>query len=1002
MAELNPPLGTPTPEIFLDNVKRADRLVNGPAATVPDRAGDPLDSWRQIMAMVAAAIVEAQNSITAIGLPFATLAEAQAAADDGKIPVGAVAWVRSTDGSSLADEYMNVGGTLQATGRKMLSAENINALVDAIYERIAPLQTSPDSLFDIVSANGLRPFLLRDTDGVTELEMIARLVTGAAGLNFSGCMVDFLAPTGWLFVIYAANGLVVAGVKDDGTKVGWGDGSSSGGGQSGEIIPGDTTVSYDAIRQYDGESTVKDVVGLRIAGRFVVDAADTTSRDDAGGILVDALGRRWKRQADYVSFDMFGAPRVPESVYQQFAVRAAQGDHEGAAAVMANQPTADAQIAACFDFAARMNIPVRQNDGRFLWQSGEFNIYTDTDLSGATIITTDISGVNEDRWGPIPGLDDDAPQPVRMLTICSRKPRVQLTSAQIAALNTTYARYLKAGSCQLPMPDLYPYRGGLLFIRSSAIKYYRNGDTTNPRQRVLYRDFSRIGKNGALTDMLVENIPEGTVVEAFIVPKEDSYLRFIPPFFHESGNSRRFFSISVYRPQAIIGKMSLRTDAYGEAAAWTKISANETFDLEFQGGQCDGAFSYSGAYVLSFRDCINMQVRDFTGMYGWGVNGHHGTKKIYFRDCTMNRIDWHTFGYDVFGENIELKGNGINMHGGGTWRFKALTAIIPSDNRASRGEAKQNYFIQLREDYAADCNGILDIDGLTIKFDVTDAAAFSASTASYDILRLVGTQTTNDRHDTRTPNRIDIRNVTVDCQGLLNFTAAPGNFSLVAVRSVRSERIDTASTGYKTYLPEFIRVEGMTAINVPSNQNIWMSGIRFADGLFKNTVGSRTKKRADGTNADIVLRDIRSVVNNPVCAIDVNNTVWLPGNSANWTADYRSSDYSWVPHIQLDNCIPAIIETRGAMSVISVSGGVLARYLNGNSESRLRVTGADIQLYPDAANTLYFDAVNAAAVGCSWLNPAGGALYIGTLRGAANENRGDAIKAPNIPSSVFF
>ncbi|HBZ3172770.1 TPA: hypothetical protein MHM70_27695, partial [Klebsiella pneumoniae] len=50
MAELNPPLGTTTPEIFLDNVKRADELVNGPAGTVNDRAGEPLDTWRQMMA----------------------------------------------------------------------------------------------------------------------------------------------------------------------------------------------------------------------------------------------------------------------------------------------------------------------------------------------------------------------------------------------------------------------------------------------------------------------------------------------------------------------------------------------------------------------------------------------------------------------------------------------------------------------------------------------------------------------------------------------------------------------------------------------------------------------------------------------------------------------------------------------------------------------------------------------------------------------------------------
>lgn len=68
----DPPLGSTSPAVLLDNATRLDELVNGPAADVPDRAGDPLYSWRQIMAMVAAAIIEAQNSITAIGLPFTT------------------------------------------------------------------------------------------------------------------------------------------------------------------------------------------------------------------------------------------------------------------------------------------------------------------------------------------------------------------------------------------------------------------------------------------------------------------------------------------------------------------------------------------------------------------------------------------------------------------------------------------------------------------------------------------------------------------------------------------------------------------------------------------------------------------------------------------------------------------------------------------------------------------------------------------------------------------
>ncbi|HBR1515422.1 TPA: hypothetical protein L9L67_005004 [Klebsiella quasipneumoniae subsp. quasipneumoniae] len=139
----DPPLGSTSPAVLLDNATRLDELVNGPAGTVNDRSGQPLDSWRQVLAMVAAAISDAQNSITAIGLPFTTLAEAQAAADDGKIPVGAVTWVRSTDGSSLADEYMNTGGTLQATGRKMLSYDSLKNLLP-LNDNTIFLTSDPD------------------------------------------------------------------------------------------------------------------------------------------------------------------------------------------------------------------------------------------------------------------------------------------------------------------------------------------------------------------------------------------------------------------------------------------------------------------------------------------------------------------------------------------------------------------------------------------------------------------------------------------------------------------------------------------------------------------------------------------------------------------------------------------------------------------------------------------------------------------------------------------
>ena len=124
-----PPVGQTTdPDIFLENVKRADRLVSGPAETVPDRGGEPLDTWRLMMEKNASTIKEAQDSITILGLPFTTAPEAQAAADAGEIPVGAVTWVRNAGDASLADEYINNAGTIEPTGRVMPSQDAVNAV----------------------------------------------------------------------------------------------------------------------------------------------------------------------------------------------------------------------------------------------------------------------------------------------------------------------------------------------------------------------------------------------------------------------------------------------------------------------------------------------------------------------------------------------------------------------------------------------------------------------------------------------------------------------------------------------------------------------------------------------------------------------------------------------------------------------------------------------------------------------------------------------------------
>ncbi|EPL4531664.1 hypothetical protein L7H45_004545 [Klebsiella pneumoniae] len=115
----NPPLGSTSPEVLLDNAKRIDELANGPAATVPDRAGEPLDSWRKMQEDNAALVDETRQNLIPLGKQYMTFEAAQA--DIANIPEGSATYVRSADGSSLADEYINNAGTLEATGRAMVS-----------------------------------------------------------------------------------------------------------------------------------------------------------------------------------------------------------------------------------------------------------------------------------------------------------------------------------------------------------------------------------------------------------------------------------------------------------------------------------------------------------------------------------------------------------------------------------------------------------------------------------------------------------------------------------------------------------------------------------------------------------------------------------------------------------------------------------------------------------------------------------------------------------------
>lgn len=68
------------------------------------------------------------------------------------------------------------------------------------------------------------------------------------------------------------------------------------GGTAQDVLDGAKTLqSYAALRAYSGRATSVRITGSGVAGQFFLDAADTTSADNGGTIIVDASGHRWKR-----------------------------------------------------------------------------------------------------------------------------------------------------------------------------------------------------------------------------------------------------------------------------------------------------------------------------------------------------------------------------------------------------------------------------------------------------------------------------------------------------------------------------------------------------------------------------------------------------------------------------------------------------------------------------------------------------------------------------------
>ncbi|MEN3518552.1 sialate O-acetylesterase [Klebsiella pneumoniae] len=162
MAEV--PLPTPTDnDVPSTDIRDAvyagamlDKVVTSTELTYTDRLGGEHYTVDGIKAEGDKVVEETRQNLIPLSRQYMTLADAQA--DIANIPSGSTTYVRSQDGSTLADEYINVSGTLQPTGRRMLrddygyqvSPDSVTlAAYDPETSRVAPFLNTSGRLIQI-------------------------------------------------------------------------------------------------------------------------------------------------------------------------------------------------------------------------------------------------------------------------------------------------------------------------------------------------------------------------------------------------------------------------------------------------------------------------------------------------------------------------------------------------------------------------------------------------------------------------------------------------------------------------------------------------------------------------------------------------------------------------------------------------------------------------------------------------------------------------------------
>lgn len=193
----------------IEHVAKSKDANGADALMVTDTIGTETVTDRTLKGIKAdgdAVVEETRQNLIPLSRQYMTLADAQA--DIANIPEGSTTYYRSPDDSALAIEVMNVGGTLQPTGRKMPSQSSVSDVNDRLNEEIKQRKHLIDSnvqpgVLSILDDNGYEAGKITDSSFEVEKLKMKRLATGP--------VVSFDDPNGYSYDLISQDGSLMVG-----------------------------------------------------------------------------------------------------------------------------------------------------------------------------------------------------------------------------------------------------------------------------------------------------------------------------------------------------------------------------------------------------------------------------------------------------------------------------------------------------------------------------------------------------------------------------------------------------------------------------------------------------------------------------------------------------------------------------------------------------------------------------------------------------------------------